>query len=146
MVYIVSERTVAFYRFYTVFRLHQLCLNMSSDINPFAEADRQNKFRQNKKRKRKFIANVKGFGKRENFGRGTHLESDEWNYYISIMDEIKKGFDSISDKREYTILIVDRIANITIIVFSLQNRWLRMCWNRPLARSYIYRPIKSPAP
>lgn len=54
-----------------------------------------------KKRKKKFIANVKGFGKQGNFGRGTHLEGDEWNYFINIMDAIKKGFDSLEDKREY---------------------------------------------
>ncbi|XP_031622036.1 nucleolar protein 9 [Contarinia nasturtii] len=51
-----------------------------------------------KKRKKKFLANVKGFGKQGNFGRGTHLESDEWNYYINILDVMKKGFDSIDEK------------------------------------------------
>lgn len=51
-----------------------------------------------KKRKKKFLANVKGFGKQGNFGRGTHLESDEWNYYINILDVMKKGFDSLDDK------------------------------------------------
>lgn len=51
-----------------------------------------------KKRKRKFLANVKGFGKQGNFGRGTHLESDEWNYYINILDAIKRGFESLEDK------------------------------------------------
>lgn len=55
-----------------------------------------------KKKKRKFIANVKGFGKRGNFGRGTHLESDEWSYYINIMDSIKSGYDSLEDKSNYT--------------------------------------------
>lgn len=53
-----------------------------------------------KKRKKKFLANVKGFGKQGNFGRGTHLESDEWNYYINILDVMKKGFDSLEDKSE----------------------------------------------
>lgn len=52
-----------------------------------------------KKRKKKFIANVKGFGKRGNFGRGTHLEGDEFTYFVNIMDVIKKGFDSMDDKR-----------------------------------------------
>lgn len=51
-----------------------------------------------KKRKKKFLANVKGFGKQGNFGRGTHLESDEWNYFINILDSIKAGFDSLDDK------------------------------------------------
>lgn len=52
-----------------------------------------------KRRKKKFIANVKGFGKRGNFGRGTHLEGDEFTYFVNIMDVIKKGFDSMDDKR-----------------------------------------------
>lgn len=51
-----------------------------------------------RKKKKKFLANVKGFGKQGNFGRGTHLEQDEWNYYINILDAIKKGFDSLEDK------------------------------------------------
>lgn len=54
-----------------------------------------------KKRKNKFIANVKGFGKRGNFGRGTHLEGDEFTYFVNIMDVIKKGFESMDDKRMY---------------------------------------------
>lgn len=55
-----------------------------------------------KKRKKKFIANVKGFGKRGNFGRGTRLEGDEWTYFTTIMDTMKKGFDSLDDKRKWT--------------------------------------------
>lgn len=54
-----------------------------------------------KKRKKKFLANVKGFGKTGNFGRGTHLESDEWNYYINILDAMKRGFDSLEDKSKF---------------------------------------------
>lgn len=51
-----------------------------------------------KKRKKKFIANVKGFGKRGQYGHGAHIESDEFSYFINIMDFIKKGFDSLEDK------------------------------------------------
>lgn len=54
-----------------------------------------------KKRRKKFLSNVKGFGKQGNFGRGTHLESDEWNYFINILDAIKAGFDSLDDKSKY---------------------------------------------
>lgn len=53
-----------------------------------------------KKRKKKFLANAKGFGKTGNFGRGTKLEGDEWSYFINIMDAIRRGFDSLDDKRE----------------------------------------------
>lgn len=58
-----------------------------------------------RKKKTKFLANVKGFGKQGNFGRGTHLEGDEWNYYINILDVMKKGFESLEDKSEYLDLI-----------------------------------------
>lgn len=51
-----------------------------------------------KKRKKKFLANVKGFGKRGQYGHGAHLEGDEWSYFINILDVIKKGFDSLDDK------------------------------------------------
>lgn len=71
-----------------------------------------------KKRKKKFLANVKGFGKQGNFGRGTHLESDEWNYYINILDAMKRGFDSLEDKsksnRNHAAIWVNSIS-----IFSL---------------------------
>lgn len=51
-----------------------------------------------KKRKKKFIANAKGFGKTGNFGRGTRLEGDEWSYFINIMDAIRQGFESVDEK------------------------------------------------
>lgn len=53
-----------------------------------------------KKRKKNFLANAKGFGKTGNFGRGTKLEGDEWSYFINIMDAIRRGFDSLDDKRK----------------------------------------------
>lgn len=54
-----------------------------------------------KKRKKKFMANAKGFGKTGNFGRGSRLEVDEWSYFINIMDAIKQGFDCLDDKRKF---------------------------------------------
>lgn len=84
------------------------------------EAVGKNSYRNKlKKRKRKFIANVKGFGKRGNFGRGTHLETDEWSYYINIMDAIKAGFESIEDKREYYIYLYDLISAAAGLILVL---------------------------
>lgn len=79
---------------------------MQDDATNAAEASSdapgKNSYRNKlKKRKKKFIANVKGFGKRGNFGRGTHLEGDEFTYFVNIMDVIKKGFESMDDKRMY---------------------------------------------
>lgn len=76
---------------------------MNDEASTVAEANSgasgKNSYRNKlKKRKKKFIANVKGFGKRGNFGRGTHLEGDEFTYFVNIMDVIKKGFESMDDK------------------------------------------------
>lgn len=65
-----------------------------------------------KKRKKKFLANVKGFGKQGNFGRGTHLESDEWNYYINILDAMKRGFESLEDKSKCSTEFMVRFDSI----------------------------------
>lgn len=59
-----------------------------------------------KKKKKKFMADAKGFGKTGNFGRGTRLEGDEWNYFINIMDAIKQGFDCLDDKCELTLKLI----------------------------------------
>lgn len=73
--------------------------NVADPADSNTEATGKNSYRNKlKKRKKKFIANVKGFGKRGNFGRGTHLEGDEFTYYVNIMDVIKKGFESMDDK------------------------------------------------
>lgn len=73
------------------------------------QSDGKNSIRNKmRKKKKKFLANVKGFGKQGNFGRGTHLESDEWNYYINILDVMKKGFDSLEDKSMCTFFKYER--------------------------------------
>lgn len=91
-----------------------------------AEGAGKNSYRNKlKKRKKKFIANVKGFGKQGNFGRGTHLEGDEWNYFINILDVIKKGFDTLEDKSKQTLQetilsIVNRNSMAEISLKSFQ--------------------------
>lgn len=80
-----------------------------------------------KKRKKKFLANVKGFGKQGNFGRGTHLESDEWNYYINILDSIKSGFDSVEDKSENTFSISTLLSLNIRTLNCFQLIWPIMC-------------------
>lgn len=51
-----------------------------------------------KKRKKKFLANARGFGKTGSTGRGYRLEGDEWTYFMSIMEAIRRGFDELDDK------------------------------------------------
>lgn len=97
-----------------------------------------------RKKKKKFLANVKGFGKQGNFGRGTHLESDEWNYYINILDVMKKGFDSLEDKSMCTFLNmnVDEFFLSLTYICSIQLQWPIMFWSRRLTRRSIHHPIK----
>lgn len=73
--------------------------NTDAGSAPLGKHSYRNKL---KKRKKKFIENVKGFGKRGNFGRGTHLEGEEWSYFVNILDAIKRGFDSLEEKSKYS--------------------------------------------
>lgn len=62
------------------------------------EASVDNKFKRNRHRKKKFIANAKGFGRKGNYGHGTQLEQEEWNYFINILEAAQQEFESIDEK------------------------------------------------
>lgn len=72
-----------------------------------------------KKRRKKFAANVKGFGKLGNYGRGSHIEQDEWNYFINIMTSIKAGFESLDDKCKWNFQLLKCIFQCYIDRFIL---------------------------
>lgn len=87
-----------------------------------------------KKRKKKFLANAKGFGKTGNFGRGTRLLGDEWSYFINIMDAIRQGFDSLDDKSKcvssgYNVIFF-------IFVFVSQCQWQPVFLNKRKRKKY----------
>ncbi|KAJ6647162.1 Nucleolar protein 9 [Pseudolycoriella hygida] len=73
-----------------------------------------------KKRKKKFIANAKGFGKSGNYGRGTRLEGDEWSYFINIMDAIRQGFESLDDKVSMANNVFEQTVDKEIHISSNQ--------------------------
>ncbi|KAG4066185.1 hypothetical protein HA402_014485 [Bradysia odoriphaga] len=73
-----------------------------------------------KKRKKKFIANAKGFGKTGNFGRGTRLEGDEWSYFINIMDAIRLGFESVDEKVSMANNVFEQTVDKEIHISSNQ--------------------------
>lgn len=52
-------------------------------------------------KKRRFISNAKGFGKKGIFGRGSQIEESEFTYFINILDAMKKGWESVDDKSIY---------------------------------------------
>lgn len=70
---------------------------MESEVNSFS-AD-QNKKRQRKKKKNsRFLRNAKGFAKQGIYGRGTHIDDDQYNYFINILDAMKNGFEDVDEK------------------------------------------------
>lgn len=93
-----------------------------------------------KKRKKKFIANAKGFGKSGNFGRGTRLEGDEWSYFINIMDAIRQGFECLDEKGEF-LETNDGNFNATFCTF-LQCQWLTTFLNKQSIKKFTFRRIR----
>ncbi|XP_039955628.1 nucleolar protein 9 [Bactrocera tryoni] len=70
---------------------------MESEVNGFAVD--QNKKRQRKKKKNsRFLRNAKGFAKQGIYGRGTHIDDDQYNYFINILDAMKNGFEDVEEK------------------------------------------------
>ncbi|KAM7341862.1 nucleolar protein 9 [Cochliomyia hominivorax] len=62
--------------------------------------DGQPVYKRNKKKKKnsRFLRNAKGFAKQGIYGRGTHIEDDQYNYFINILDTMKNGFEDIEEK------------------------------------------------
>lgn len=88
-----------------------------ADVKPGSQAYR-NKL---KKRKKKFLTNARGFGKSGNTGRGYRLEGDEWTYFMSIMEAIRRGFDELDDKREY----------FGLLDMACSKRFYNFCFHSP---------------
>ncbi|XP_073846886.1 nucleolar protein 9 [Musca autumnalis] len=57
-------------------------------------------FKRNKKKKKnaRFLRNAKGFAKQGIYGRGTHIDDDQYNYFINILDAMKNGFEDVEEK------------------------------------------------
>ncbi|KNC24191.1 hypothetical protein FF38_02207 [Lucilia cuprina] len=57
-------------------------------------------FKRNKKKKKnsRFLRNAKGFAKQGIYGRGSHIEDDQYNYFINILDTMKNGFEDVEEK------------------------------------------------
>lgn len=44
------------------------------------------------------MRNAKGFAKQGIFGRGTHIDDDQFSYFINILDAMKAGFEDVEDR------------------------------------------------
>lgn len=72
---------------------------MTSEVsNTDAQAAYKRNKNKLKKKKSRFLRNAKGFAKQGIYGRGTHIEDDQYNYFINILDTMKKGFEDVEEK------------------------------------------------
>ncbi|KAF5281835.1 hypothetical protein FQA39_LY05049 [Lamprigera yunnana] len=54
--------------------------------------------RYKRKRKKNFLKNAKGYGKKGMYGRGTQLDADTYQYFVRILEVHKEGFPSEEEK------------------------------------------------
>lgn len=59
-----------------------------------------------KRKQKRTIENLKGFGRKGIFGRGTELDADEGNYFMRISEAIKEEFDTTEERRMYCIQFI----------------------------------------
>lgn len=48
------------------------------------------------------MRNAKGFAKQGIFGRGTHIDDDQFSYFINILDAMKAGFEDVEDRGKWS--------------------------------------------
>lgn len=51
-----------------------------------------------KKKGSRFLQNAKGFAKQGIFGRGTHIDDEQFNYFINILDAMKAGLSDVEER------------------------------------------------
>lgn len=69
-------------------------------------AEPQDNKRNNRKRKKSFLKNARKYAKKGHFGRGSHIESDLYQYFVRIMETYREGFDNEEDKRKLTLKFI----------------------------------------
>ena len=73
-----------------------------------------------KKKKKSFLQNAKGFGKKDSFGRGSNLEKEDYQYFLEILKSINVGFDKDSAKRTMANNVFENIKGKEFLLSSNQ--------------------------
>ncbi|KAK3918271.1 Nucleolar protein 9 [Frankliniella fusca] len=63
-----------------------------------ASEESQHGLKFKRKRKKSFLQNAKGFGKKGKFGHGTQLDQDTYDYFIRVLELLRGDFDNPEDK------------------------------------------------
>ncbi|XP_016974627.1 nucleolar protein 9 isoform X2 [Drosophila rhopaloa] len=62
------------------------------------QTDGGSKRKRPKKKGNRFMRNAKGFAKQGIFGRGTHIDDEQFSYFINILDAMKVGFEDVEER------------------------------------------------
>ncbi|XP_037713187.1 nucleolar protein 9 [Drosophila subpulchrella] len=62
------------------------------------QSDGNAKRKRPKKKGNRFMRNAKGFAKQGIFGRGTHIDDEQFSYFINILDAMKAGFEDVEER------------------------------------------------
>lgn len=72
------------------------------------EGEQQHGRNVSRKRKKKgFLANARGFGKKGKFGHGSQLDQDQYDYFVRVLELVSKGFD---DPQERDVFVLNALA------------------------------------
>ncbi|XP_064552097.1 nucleolar protein 9 [Drosophila montana] len=62
------------------------------------QTENSGKRKRPKKKGKKFMRNAKGFAKQGIFGRGSHIDGEQFNYFINILDAMKAGLEDVEER------------------------------------------------
>lgn len=68
------------------------------------ESNENAKRKRPKKKGNRFMRNAKGFAKQGIFGRGTHIDDEQFSYFINILDAVKAGLEDVEERGMSTYL------------------------------------------
>ncbi|XP_037965736.2 nucleolar protein 9 [Plutella xylostella] len=71
------------------------------------ETDNPNKKKGRKKRKN-FLSNAKKYGKKDQFGRGTKMTEELYQYFVGILDAMKKGIEEEDERQALVNNVLER--------------------------------------
>lgn len=71
-------------------------------------------FKKNRKRKKNFLQNARKYGKKGNYGRGSHIDEDVYNYFVRSLEVYKEGFANDEEKSKFQnyLTLSNPIGNI----------------------------------
>ncbi|EDW09988.1 uncharacterized protein LOC6580195 [Drosophila mojavensis] len=81
-----------------------------------------------KKKGSRFLQNAKGFAKQGIFGRGTHIDDEQFSYFINILDAMKAGLSDVEERVNMANNVFDqtneqeiRLASNQIVSKALES-------------------------